>query len=355
MISLEQKIGQLLVIGLLGAEPGDTFIKDFEADLRHGYVGGVIHFAHNVINPKQIIVLNQHLQKNSRVRLFVSVDQEGGRVQRLKASQGFTDYPAPADLAHESVKDVAKSAHAMAAELAEAGFNLNFAPCVDLDLGSPVISGLQRSFGRTVDNVVTMADIMIREHHKAGVLAAIKHFPGHGSARGDTHEDMVDVTDTYQDQELQPFAQLIAKGGVDFVMTSHIFHRKWDKQYPATMSPAVIHKLRSLGFRGVIISDDMHMGAVQKKFRKKGHEKTASAEGFDLAAAVVTALQAGIDMLIFSNNPSAARGIEGFKPNARIASEVIAIVKEAIREGKLTEAQIDEKWKRVEALRARLN
>lgn len=354
MISLEQKIGQLLIIGFLGTEPSDDFLKAFEADLRQGYVGGVIHFSRNIINPKQTLTLNQYLQKNSRVKLFMAVDQEGGKVQRLKSSNGFSDFPSAAALGSLSVKEVAIESRKLANEIAEVGFNLNFAPCVDLDLGSPVISGLQRSLGKNVRDVVERAAAIVREHRKAGVLTAIKHFPGHGSAKGDTHEDMIDVTSTYQDMEMEPFAQLIAGGDVDCVMTAHIFNRKWDKHFPATMSPVVLNKLRAFGYRGVIVSDDMHMGAVQKKFRKKGYEKSTNAEGFDLSAAVVAALQAGVDMLIFSNFDLAAKGVEGFKPDPHLASKVIAAVLEAIREGKLTKEQIEEKWKRVESLSKRL-
>lgn len=355
MLSLEQKIGQLIIIGILGTEPQHEFVKQIEPQIRAGQIGGIIHFDRNVQSPSQLKSLNQYLQSLSPHKLFIAVDQEGGRVQRLSSKNGFPDYPSAKVLGAQGAEKVRESSEDMAAQLQDVGFNLNFAPSVDLDLGCSVISGLERSYGKEVATVVACAESFMQGHQKYGVLCVIKHFPGHGSATGDTHEQMVDVTDAYQDVELKPFKDLIQKQAVKAIMTSHIFHRKWDASMPMTMSSEALQKLRHLGFQGVIISDDMHMGAIQKKFRKKGYEDNRLAQGFDLKEAVVRAFQAGIDIFIFSNHHLAAQGIENFQADPQIVPKIIEAVKEAIGEGRLTEAQIDEKWKRMLTFRQNIS
>src|SRR5690606_10098573 len=155
----------------------------------------------------------------------------------------------------------------MAATLAEAGINLNLAPVVDVNVNpdNPVIGQLERSFSGDPDVVTEQAKAFIEAHHEHGVLCTLKHFPGHGSSEADSHLGFVDVTNLWSRQELEPFRNLIDAGLADAIMTAHIFNANWDSEHPATLSRAVITGIlrEELGYDGVVITDDMQMGAIR--------------------------------------------------------------------------------------------
>ncbi|UNM05942.1 MAG: glycoside hydrolase family 3 protein [Holosporaceae bacterium] len=203
--------------------------------------------------------------------------------------------------------EVMKVYQEMAEELKTYGFNWDFAPSVDMNphgYKCPILGELQRIYGDNVMTVVHYAGLMVESFHSAGLLNCIKHFPGHGSAKKDSHQGFVDVTDVWSEEEMQPFFKLARQGKVDAVMTAHIFNDKIDARYPATLSEVTLKKLRDNGYEGVIISDDLHMSAIQEKF--------------SFEEAVVGAFKAGNDMVIYSNNPMAASTIEGFKPDPQL-------------------------------------
>lgn len=340
MDELEQKLAQMIVVGFRGlALDADNPVV---ADVAERGVGGVVIFSRdmvldspvrNVASPMQLRALCAALQAQARTPLLITIDQEGGRVARLDEQRGF-----PPTVSAQALGEQDDPAHtyaaaaALARTLAAAGVNHNLAPVVDLNLNleGPAIGKLGRSFSADPAAVVAHARAFIDAHHAQGITTTIKHFPGHGSARGDTHKGLVDVTDTWQPQELAPYRALIATGVVDAVMSAHVFNARLDPHYPATLSPAMLTGLLrgELGFTGVIMTDDMGMKAITAHY------------GF--AEAVVQAVVAGADMLTFGNN---------LEYDPAVAARAIAILRQAVAGGVLSEQRIDASVARILALK----
>jgi beta-N-acetylhexosaminidase len=222
----------------------------------------------------------------------------------------------------------------MAKTLSDLGINLNLAPVVDLNLqpSSPAIGARQRSFSADPVVVTENARLFIQAHRQNGILTVLKHFPGHGSALGDTHLGFTEVTQTWQSQELQPYRALIKGGLAEAVMTAHIFHRALDATAPATLSSKVINRLlrQDFGFHGVVISDDLQMGAIRQT-SYNGHK-------LDWQETIRLAITAGCDMLLLANNTEYDEAIVG---------KSVQAVKNLLAEGKITEARIDESYQRI--------
>ena len=341
--SLEEKIGQMLMVGFRGLTvvDGDPILRD----IRQYHLGGVILFdrdvasggmQRNIASPGQVRDLVASLQQTAKVPLLVAVDQEGGRVARLKEQQGFPRSLSARFLGDRSDPQLTRRETAfMATALATAGINLNLAPVVDLNVNpdNPVIAKLERSFSSDPQVVTEQAEAFIAAHHERGVLCAIKHFPGHGSSRDDSHLGLVDVSETWSDVELEPYRRLIANGIVDAVMTAHIYNKQLDPVYPATLSRAVITgMLRGmLGYDGVVISDDLQMGAIRAEY---SWEET-----------VQTAIDAGVDILLIANNTQ-------FDPD--IVPKTVDLIQTLVREGKVSPQRIDASYQRIQRLKARL-
>ncbi len=341
---LTDKIGELVMVGFRGMEVdgSDPILQQ----IRAGEVGGVVLFdvdvatgsSRNVESPEQVTSLVADLQDAARSPLLVAIDQEGGRVSRLKERYGFPSTLSQQELGERNSLELTRSQAAETAEsLADVGINLNFAPVVDVNVNpaSPAIGSLGRSFSGDPAVVTDHARAVIEAHRGAGVLTAVKHFPGHGSAPGDTHLGLVDVTDTWSPAELVPYRTLVGEGSVDAVMTAHVVNGQLDPQWPATLSPATVTGVLrdELGFHGVVVSDDLQMGAI--------------ADHYGLETAVQQALSAGVDILLFANNNARA-----YEPD--IAPRVVALVETLVRDGALTEERIDESVARVRALKGRL-
>jgi beta-N-acetylhexosaminidase len=344
-MNLREKIGQLLMLGFKGSTAADTALMT--RDLREHGVGSVILFdrdmtttidsgapaRRNIESPAQVAALTAHLQAQARTPLLVAIDQEGGRVNRLKPDYGF-----PETISHEELgrqDDLAattRHAEATARTLAGAGINFNLAPVVDLDANpaNPIIKGKRRSFSADPEVVARHAAAWVRAHRAQGILSCAKHFPGHGSAAGDTHLGFVDVTQTWHERELIPFQRLIDAGLCDSVMSAHVFHSGLDAKLPATLSRAVITgRLREqMGFRGVVLSDDLGMGAIASKY--------------GLEEAVIGALNAGVDLVCLGNNL-------GYDPD--LAPKAVAIIEAAVAAGRVPAARIDEGCERVLTLK----
>lgn len=353
-LTLEQKVGQLVMMGVDGTGTEAPGVQAALAQIRAGELGGVILYRYNITGPQQVQALNRALAEANPLPwpLLLALDQEGGLVQRLRTSNGFFDTPSHEDVATQQAPAQARQTWLrMARMVAEAGFNFNFGPVVDLrgdprdpagPPASPVIGALERAFSSDPAVVVTYARQFIAAHHEAGVLTALKHWPGHGLAAGDTHLGLVDVTRTAQAVEHQPFQRLIRAGLADAVMTAHLVDRNVDADWPVTLSRKFIGPLLRGrdGFDGVVVTDDLHMGAIQERHSER--------------EAVVRALLAGNDLLVFSNNPAAAVTVPGFRPRYDLGRHVAALVREAIARGELTEAHVDAAWRRVMLLRQRL-
>ena len=342
--ALKNRIGQMLIVGFRGTETGgSSFIVKAVKDLNLGGVilfdidGQIKSFPRNIINAGQVRELIKTLKRYSPTPLFICVDAEGGRVNRLKPEYGFISVPGHSELGKENdLNKTRKASSELAKELSEFGFNVNFAPVVDVNVNpeNPVIGGMGRSFSADEKIVSEEARAFIDGQHEYGIVTAIKHFPGHGSSRSDSHKGLADVSDTYQDRELIPYQELIGDGSADMVMVAHIVNKKIDPEYPATLSSRFIDDIlrKRLGFKGVVVSDDMDMGAITKYY------------GFK--EAIVRAINAGCDMLVISNN--------GNVYNEMAPYQAVDIIFKAIKDKDIPLKRIMESSLRIEKLKNRL-
>ncbi len=295
--------------------------------------------ASNQTSPKeQLREFITDLQSVRSAPLIISIDQEGGFVNRLKTKYGFSPMPSQRSVAQRvtesgSVEYADQTAATIAEELTSVGINLNFSPCVDVDVNPscPVIGRFERSFSEDENQVTELAKIYIEEHRKRGVLTSLKHFPGHGNSLADSHFGLTDITDTWQqERELQPYRELINAELCDMVMVSHLFNRNIDPDYPATLSrPTIDSLLRGvLQWDGVVITDDMQMRAIVDHY------------GFD--EAVTLALNAGVDLFIVGGNIR--------QEKYSIRERFVEIITEGVKSGKISEERVKESAARIEKL-----
>lgn len=343
-VSLDAKIGQMLMLGFRGyaLTPADPIV----ADIRERNAGSVVLFQYdtilktftrNIESPAQLQALDRALQALAGTPLLISIDQEGGIISRLTEKDGFP--PTQSQAFYGAKNDPAltrAAAEAQGLVLKNAGINLNLAPVVDLALNpnNPVIVKNQRSFSADPKIVTANAIAAIEGYHAQGILTTLKHFPGHGSSTADSHLGFVDVTNTWQESELDPYREIIKAGLADAIMTAHIFNANLDPEYPATLSKAVITDIlrEQLHYDGVVITDDMQMGAIRQYYR--------------FEQAIELAVNAGVDILAFANNTV-------FDPE--IGARAFHTVKQLVNDGKISESRIDESYQRVMRLKARIS
>lgn len=338
-------LGQLFMLGFRGEELRSS--PWLHHALRHDKLGGVLLFDRNVDgsiqnirSPAQLRRLTRALQDAADGQLLIAVDQEGGKVCRLKAAAGFPPLPAAADLAVQGMEASKRAANLCAEMLAHNGINLNFAPVLDVnaeppDPVCPVIGGYGRSFGADPDVVAEHATVWVDAHHAQGIACCLKHFPGHGRACGDTHLGFVDASSTWQPLELEPYRRLIGATGTGFqdaVMSAHLVLRQLDASgRPATLSHPVLSGLlrQELGFQGVVCTDDLQMGAIRQHW--------------SFQEAVQQALLAGADMLVVGNN---------LVDQPTALQEGIAAIEELLATGRIDEERIQASLARLQALKA---
>jgi beta-N-acetylhexosaminidase len=343
--SFDRKLGQMILVGFRGmdAAPDSQIIRD----IRQYHLGGVVLFDYdvkskqyvrNVSSPTQLRRLTGQLQAaaEGRLPLLIGIDQEGGLVNRLKPTYGFPPSLTADSLGRINHLDTTTArATVIARTLRDMGINLNFAPDVDLALNpdSSIISKKKRSFGADPNLVTRHARAYIGAHRAVGVLTAIKHFPGHGSAPGDTHEGFVDASRKWQASELEPYRQLIASDDCDLVMSAHIFNRNIDPKYPSTLSHAALTGIlrEQLGWKGVVISDDMQMGALAKNF------------GFETS--IELAVRAGVDILLFGNN---------LEYDPLIAERAFLTLKKLVKEGKISKKRVRQSYRRIKRMKRKV-
>ncbi|MEQ8577059.1 MAG: glycoside hydrolase family 3 protein [Balneola sp.] len=335
-LSLKEKIAQLFLIGFHGNECNpDSEISKLIKNIKPG---GVILFdkdmvfnkpVHNIKSPEQLKKLTTQLQETSEIPLFIGIDQEGGLINRLKPEYGFPVTKSHQELGNIDDTTATQQEGSLISEvLKQHGININFAPCVDLALNadSSIIAKRERCFGSTSSEVNKHAEAYVRGHQENDVLTACKHFPGHGSAAGDTHAGFVDVTDTWESDELEPYKYMIQKDLCPVIMTSHIFNGNFDTEYPATLSKKTIQDLLrdKLGFDGVVISDDMQMRAISDHYGMKESLKLG--------------LEAGIDVFCYGNNL--------LKEQIDLA-DAISTIEELVENGDISEERIDNSVNRI--------
>lgn len=336
-LPLREKIARLLVVGFRGLSINEApWIRDAIA----GGLGGVILFdrdqatggARNVESPEQVRTLISQLRAFAPGRPFiVAIDQEGGVVTRLSPKYGYPAVASEEAIGDKGDKAVQAWADEIAATLGDAGINLNFAPVVDLNVNptNPAIGALHRAFSDDPLVVARDAAIEVNAHRAKGIVTALKHFPGLGSASTNTDYGVADVTATWTDKELDPYRTLIAGGNVDMIMAAHVVNGQIQPAAPASLSEATVSGLLrgQLGWDGAVVTDDMGASAITKTF------------GF--GDAIALALEAGNDILLYANQ-------QAYDPElpAKVIDEVLRIV----GNGWVTEAQIDRSIARIDAL-----
>jgi beta-N-acetylhexosaminidase len=343
-IELKEKIGQMIMVGFRGTQFSPD--SDIAKAIDNQKIGGVILFdydvflkspSRNIVSPKQVKKLIADLQKRSKTPLLVGVDAEGGKVNRLKKENGFSTISSAAFMGRDAtLKTTKKESTVLAEELSQLGFNIDFAPVVDVNINpkNPIIGALDRSFSSDPEKVFLHAREFMKNLISYHIIPVVKHFPGHGSSTADSHLGLVDVTKTYQAKELEPYARLQKEGLLDVVMTAHIVNQNIDKDYPATLSHKFLQNIlrQQIGFEGVIISDDLQMGAI--------------AENYSFKETINRAINAGCDILLIPNNAKTPY-------DAQIAEKTVETIYQLIQEGKIDREKIEKSYKRVRDLKVK--
>jgi len=340
LTALEPELGSLFLVGFGGTEAvGNPDPARLFCELR---VGAVLLLGRNIVDSDQLTRLTGALTTQSAActsrKLLVAVDAEGGTVMRLAPKFGWPATFSAQELgATNDFVLTELQARRIGAMLRVVGINWDLAPVVDVGYNpaNPVIVGAARSFGANPRLVTEHARAFVQGLRAEGVLTALKHFPGHGSSFDDTHRGFTDVTDTASPElELAPYRALIADGLADSVMTAHVFNKRLDERYPATLSrPTVSGLLRGeLGFKGPVVSDDLRMGAIERQY--------------GIGEAAVLALDAGVDMLLI---------VDDLLPDGSSATQLaLAAIKRALSNGTLDPARVEAALERVRAFRSRL-
>ena len=328
---------------------GDSVTEDCDAAryVRDLKVGAIVLFdvdltgtakigSRNVTSKDRLTRLTAQLRDWADYPLLIALDQEGGRVARLKPQYGYTPTVSADYIGRMDSEDTTRHyASIIAREIAASGVNVNLAPVVDVyNPDCPVLGKLQRCYSADPVAVARHAGWFIDEHHRQGVLCTLKHFPGHGNAISDSHYGFVDVTGGWTEEELLPFSVLIEAGQADLIMTAHIFNRHLDEDYPATLSAKTINGLLrgKMGFDGVVVTDDLYMQGIF--------------DNYSIPTAVELAINAGADLICAGNNIST--GFEADRP-----FELVEMIVSAVKEGRIPWQRLQESHDRVQRLLAK--
>ncbi|AKG05226.1 hypothetical protein AAV35_010800 [Salimicrobium jeotgali] len=325
-MSLEEKIGQMIFGGVSGTEMNEETKKVIEKY----HVGGLILFGNNITSaPQTVDFLNEMKQVNegNPYPLLLGVDEEGGRVSRMPPEAA--SLPPGGEVGELNDPELAfKTGKILGMQMNELGFNLDFAPVLDVNSNpdNPVIG--DRSFSSDPETVSKLGIQVMKGIEEQGVIPVIKHFPGHGDTNVDSHLNLPKVTKSYEElkqMELVPFKQAI-EAGADVTMTSHILLPAFDEQYPASMSEAVITDVlrEDLGFGGVVVTDDLTMGAITNEY--------------SVEDAAIETVKAGGDLLLMAHD-------------SNLISNVFNKLKAAVENGELSEERINESVERIADLK----
>jgi len=340
-ISFKQLVGQLIVAGFRGTDatpdsPIANYIRDYnlggvilyDEDLEFGGLG-----SRNIQSPEQVAQLTESLQSYSSHTLFITIDQEGGQVNRLKSDYGFPECPPWQQFGMLNSELMTQQyARILAETLSDCGVNVNFAPVLDLDYGNEsVIGKSRRGLSHDPTTVVTHSKILINELKQQGVISCGKHFPGQGSASGDTHEGYTDISDLWTVKDLLPFDELIQSGDLDMIMVAHTFDSKLDSDLPASLSKDTITTtLRNdLGFDGLVICDDPSMKAIS--------------DNYNLETTFELMLNAGVDLFCLGNNLN-------YDPD--YIPKCMDALTSLLEKGSITEQRIQDSISRIERIKS---
>ena len=316
-MSKTEKLGQMVMIGIQG-----TDVTEDSLFMLHQYhIGGIILFDRNMESKAQVAKLNKNLQEqcNEKVPLFIAIDEEGGMVSRMK--DDLIPPPSQRSLANSGDSDEAyKSAYNIANELKKIGFNVNFAPVADVGDG-------ERNFSHDSNTVAEFVKAAVDGYRHAGMVCALKHFPGIGRGEQDTHVDSVVVNDdfdTIYNSDILPFRNVISNPDLDnyMVMVSHVTYPSFAGNTPACISPVIMKDIlrKDLGYQGIIITDDLEMGAVSNYY------------GFDRIG--VEAVKAGADIVMVCHE-------------YQHGADVYLGLLEALEAGEITQEEVDNSVRRI--------
>ena len=341
-MTLREKVGQLFVIRPNQLETsltpdqihkaGKFGVKSLSPLMRRNLedypAGGFVFFAKNIDDPVQLMRYTGSLIKASKFYPIMAIDEEGGRISRLANHKAFTVRKFPSVEAMGKSGHVRESASYIAGYIKRYGFNLDFAPVADINTNPDNIVIGDRAFGSDPEYVSRLAGEFLDGLHEQGVMGCLKHFPGHGDTKGDTHEDYVSVSKTWDElirAEIVPYVRNLKKA--DTIMTAHITMKGiTDDGLPASLSREIVEgKLRGeLGYDGVIITDAFDMGAIQKNYTS--------------AEAAILAFEAGNDIILMPWD----------------YMEAFDGVLEAVRSGRISEARLDESVMRILTLKQKM-
>jgi beta-N-acetylhexosaminidase len=340
---LDTMIGQMIMVGFIGSSESDPGVSAVRDQLAQGTIGGVMLYPENIGSPEKLRALTAFLRNAKTSPMpFIAVDQEGGHVQRLTRQNGHSYFPSARSVGRNPIFASTESATrlyaTMAEELAEAGFNLNFGPVVDLNLNpsNPVIGQRERSFGADPKTVTMLARAFITAHRDANIVTVAKHFPGHGSSHVDSHKLLADISKSWEEIELEPYRALAKDGVLDGVMLGHLYHPRFSdaEKVPASLSGKAVRALRNkdwIGFTGVVFSDDMEMGAVSGDY--------------SLEERVIKAVNAGTDLIVFSNVT--------LRDN-ELGPKIHTIIADAVKDGRISRTRIEKAYGKISLLKRRL-
>lgn len=322
-MTLDEKVGQLVISGF----QGETVSEELKELIEKYHIGGIILFRSNIKDSNQLVEFTNSIKEiniiNGGVPMFVSVDQEGGRVSRLPKE--IDKFPSAANIGKlDDEKLSYKIGNLLGETIKSFGFNLDFAPVLDIASNpeNKVIG--DRAFGDNPDIVCRMGLQFMSGLKDSNVISVVKHFPGHGDTKADSHYELPYLNhdrkrlDTI---EFVPFKKAV-EYGVDGIMVSHIVLKNIDDKNPATMSKTVATDIlrKEFNYNGVIFTDDINMGAIAKNYL--------------LRDAVIKSINAGVDVIVSSKGCEETRLI-------------IEIIKEALKEGSISEERIDESIERI--------
>ena len=332
----DMMIGSMLMFSFDGTEL--TADDPFLDLVRKGHVGGVTLFNRkpdgsdmNVASPAQLKRLTRTLTEAAPGPFLIAVDQEGGRVRRLWPGKGFFDLPSAREMSLGSPAQTRETAEKLGRELRKLGIHVDFAPVVDVNVNPdcPIIGALGRSFGTDERTVSAHAQAFGAGLTAQGVIPALKHFPGHGSSRTDSHLGTTDITHTWQKRELFPYVDAIASGWPGMIMSASLFHARLDPALPGSLSSRVTTDLLRglLGFDGVIVTDSLLMGAVT--------------DHYTIEQTVELAVNAGADILLFVSS-------DVYGPE--LAERTFKALRALVDSGRISHERIRVSWRRITAM-----
>ena len=342
--TLDQLVGQLIIAGFRSDKVSNNsnivrYIKEYnlsgvilyDQDIEKNKLG-----SRNIKSLAQLKMLTDNLQSISDNPLFISIDQEGGNVNRLNSSYGFPEFPSWQHIGLLDNDLITKQfAESMSETMTSTGINLNFAPVLDLDYGEKTYIGkLERAFSGDPKLVIEHSKIFIDTMKNDNIISCGKHFPGQGSAKGDTHNGFIDISESWSVADLLPYTELIESHHLDMLMLSHVFNNKFDPEFPASLSHETItNSLRNdLNFKGVIICDDPSMRAIS--------------DNYDFEDMFVLMINSGIDLLCLGNNLN-------YDPD--FIPKAVRAIRSAIEKNRISTERINESIDRIASLKKKYN